>query len=186
MTSFKGAHLKVPWPSPCFSCLHLSHFLYVLTQAALMGGTTMVMAMVLPEQHCSLVDAYENCRALADAKVCCDYALHVGVTWWGAKVSNTGVKRQESNLHISKAVVLFSSYTWWWSNDGAQSCFISGWNVWWPRLNHTRTRLDTCSLSMLVQIFFSLWVNKPQPPFGLNICTLSTGGFTLCPVLSYV
>lgn len=38
-----------------------------LTQAALMGGTTMVMALVLPEQHCSLLDAYENCRALADA-----------------------------------------------------------------------------------------------------------------------
>lgn len=65
-----------------------------------MGGTTMVMAMVLPEQHCSLVDAYENCRALADAKVCCDYALHVGVTWWGAKVSNKSVRQQESNLYI--------------------------------------------------------------------------------------
>ncbi len=51
-----------------------------------MGGTTMVMALALPEQHCSLLDAYENCRALADAKVCCDYALHVGVTWWGPKV----------------------------------------------------------------------------------------------------
>ena len=57
-----------------------------LTQAALMGGTTMVMALALPEQHCSLVDAYEKCRALADAKACCDYALHVGVTWWGPKV----------------------------------------------------------------------------------------------------
>lgn len=54
----------------------------------------MVMAMVLPEQHCSLVDAYENCRALADAKVCCDYALHVGVTWWGAKVRYEGVELQ--------------------------------------------------------------------------------------------
>lgn len=57
-----------------------------LPQAALMGGTTMVMAVVLPEQHCSLLDAYENCRALADAKACCDYALLVGVTWWGPKV----------------------------------------------------------------------------------------------------
>lgn len=57
-----------------------------LTQAALMGGTTMVLALVLPEQHCSLLDAYEKCRALADAKACCDYALHVGVTWWGPKV----------------------------------------------------------------------------------------------------
>lgn len=64
---------------------HLSsppHF----TKAALMGGTTMVMALVLPEQHCSLLDAYENCRGQADGKACCDYALHVGVTWWGPKV----------------------------------------------------------------------------------------------------
>uniref|UniRef100_A0A8C5I9X9 Dihydropyrimidinase-related protein 5-like n=1 Tax=Gouania willdenowi TaxID=441366 RepID=A0A8C5I9X9_GOUWI len=59
---------------------------YSGTKAALMGGTTMVMALVLPEQHCSLLDAYEQCRALADAKTCCDYALHVGVTWWGPKV----------------------------------------------------------------------------------------------------
>uniref|UniRef100_A0A8D3E036 Dihydropyrimidinase like 5b n=1 Tax=Scophthalmus maximus TaxID=52904 RepID=A0A8D3E036_SCOMX len=61
---------------------------YSGTKAALMGGTTMVMALALPEQHCSLLDAYENCRALADAKACCDYALHVGVTWWGPKVRN--------------------------------------------------------------------------------------------------
>uniref|UniRef100_A0A669DI33 Dihydropyrimidinase like 5b n=1 Tax=Oreochromis niloticus TaxID=8128 RepID=A0A669DI33_ORENI len=61
---------------------------YSGTKAALMGGTTMVMGLVLPEQHCSLLDAYEKCRALADAKACCDYALHVGVTWWGAKVRN--------------------------------------------------------------------------------------------------
>ncbi|CAL8392771.1 unnamed protein product [Arctogadus glacialis] len=37
----------------------------------------MVISMALPEQQCSLVDAYENCRALADAKACCDYAC----TW---------------------------------------------------------------------------------------------------------
>uniref|UniRef100_A0A671TXA1 Dihydropyrimidinase like 5b n=1 Tax=Sparus aurata TaxID=8175 RepID=A0A671TXA1_SPAAU len=61
---------------------------YSGTKAALMGGTTMVMALVLPEQHCSLLDAYENCRGQADAKACCDYALHVGVTWWGSKVRN--------------------------------------------------------------------------------------------------
>lgn len=79
----------------CFSLIHFSFLSFPscpplltrnLTQAALMGGTTMVLALVLPEQHCSLLDAYEKCRALADAKACCDYALHVGVTWWGPKV----------------------------------------------------------------------------------------------------
>lgn len=83
------------WPNPFFlrfplSILPLCSCSPLLTlhlsQAALMGGTTMVLALVLPEQHCSLLDAYEKCRALADAKACCDYALHIGVTWWGPKV----------------------------------------------------------------------------------------------------
>lgn len=63
----------------------------------------MVMALVLPEQHCSLLDAYENCRAQADAKACCDYALHVGVTWWGPKVRESeregGDNREEPGSH---------------------------------------------------------------------------------------
>ncbi|XP_051974323.1 dihydropyrimidinase-related protein 5b [Xyrauchen texanus] len=59
---------------------------YSGTKAALLGGTTMVMAHLLPEKHMSLIEAYEKCRAHADAKTCCDYALHMGVTWWGPKV----------------------------------------------------------------------------------------------------
>lgn len=46
----------------------------------------MVIGHVLPEKNESLLEAYEKCRSLADSKTCCDYALHVGVTWWGPKV----------------------------------------------------------------------------------------------------
>uniref|UniRef100_A0A674J6K6 Dihydropyrimidinase-related protein 5 n=1 Tax=Terrapene triunguis TaxID=2587831 RepID=A0A674J6K6_9SAUR len=56
-------------------------------QAALVGGTTMVIGHVLPDRETSLLDAYEKCRSLADPKVCCDYALHMGITWWAPKVS---------------------------------------------------------------------------------------------------
>lgn len=78
-----------------------------LTQAALMGGTTMVMALVLPEQHCSLLDAYEKCRALADAKACCDYALHVGLTWWGPKVNLKKRTTKEFGITLVAYIIIY-------------------------------------------------------------------------------
>lgn len=50
----------------------------------------MIIGHVLPDKETSLVEAYEKCRGLADPKVCCDYALHVGITWWAPKVTVLG------------------------------------------------------------------------------------------------
>lgn len=61
---------------------------YSGTKAALAGGTTMIIDCVIPDAGKSLVDAYNKWRELADAKACCDYALHVCVPSWNDKVAD--------------------------------------------------------------------------------------------------
>ena len=41
----------------------------------------------IPKKGESLIETYGNYRTLADEKVCCDYGLHMAVTWWSDKVS---------------------------------------------------------------------------------------------------
>ena len=42
---------------------------------------------VIPSKDESLVEAYTQWRERADAKVCCDYGLHVAVTHWNEHVA---------------------------------------------------------------------------------------------------
>lgn len=47
----------------------------------------MIMDFVIPQKGKSLLEAYDCWRKTADPKVCCDYSLHVAVTWWSDKVN---------------------------------------------------------------------------------------------------
>ncbi|KAH0617503.1 hypothetical protein JD844_015844 [Phrynosoma platyrhinos] len=73
--------------------------------AALAGGTTMIIDFAIPQKGASLIEAYEKWRSWADPKVCCDYSLHVGVTWWSDKV-----KEEMKTLAQEKVVNSFKMF----------------------------------------------------------------------------
>lgn len=47
----------------------------------------MVLDFAIPQKGKSLLEAYDCWRETADPKVCCDYSLHIAVTWWSDKVT---------------------------------------------------------------------------------------------------
>lgn len=58
---------------------------YTGTAAALAGGTTTIIDFVIPGRGASLLEARQAWAAKAE-KSCCDYGLHMAVTWFGDPV----------------------------------------------------------------------------------------------------
>lgn len=52
----------------------------------------MIIDFAIPQKGGSLLEAFETWRSWADPKVCCDYSLHVAVTWWSDQVKRLGVQ----------------------------------------------------------------------------------------------
>lgn len=69
-----GVDLNVHLQRPGYGTQTIDDF-YQGTKAALAGGTTMIMDMVVPAQGESPMEAFTKWRKWADDKVCCDYGL---------------------------------------------------------------------------------------------------------------
>ncbi|CAG0883337.1 unnamed protein product [Cyprideis torosa] len=79
-----GIDTTTRFQEPYFDTVSVDDF-YTGTRAALAGGTTMVMGVVVPETSENLLDAYDTWRRWADGAVCCDYALHVTLPDWSSE-----------------------------------------------------------------------------------------------------
>ncbi|EDW60675.1 dihydropyrimidinase isoform X1 [Drosophila virilis] len=78
------------------------------TKAAVAGGTTMIIDFVLPNKNESMIEAYDKWRSWADPKVCCDYGLHVGITWWSKSVAEEiGILCKELGINSFKTFMAY-------------------------------------------------------------------------------
>ena len=58
------------------------------TRAALSGGTTMVVDLVMPEREESLLEAYREWKEDAESNSTCDFGFKVGIPEWNESVKN--------------------------------------------------------------------------------------------------
>lgn len=60
----------------------------------------MIIDFAIPQKGSSLIEAFDLWKSWADPKVCCDYSLHVAVTWWSNKVDTNMVIYSLNSYHI--------------------------------------------------------------------------------------
>ncbi|XP_072045805.1 dihydropyrimidinase-like [Amphiura filiformis] len=98
-------HLNAHSDDANFANMAVVDDFFVGTKAALAGGTTMILDHCVPGRGQSMLEKYEIWRNTADEMVCCDYSLHVAVTWWGDKT-----KEEIATLCSEKGVNSFKMY----------------------------------------------------------------------------
>lgn len=65
---------------------------------------------VLDQRGVSPLQAYDKWRAWADEKVCCDYAFHVGITWWSEEVAKDMEVLVKEKGEVIFYIIVFISY----------------------------------------------------------------------------
>jgi len=75
------------------------------TRAALAGGTTMVVDLVIPEKEASLTDTFDEWKKNAEEKACCDFAFTVAIP-----DMNDGAKEDMEKLIKEYGVNTFKMY----------------------------------------------------------------------------
>jgi len=81
---------------------------YTGTRAAACGGVTTVMDFVTPEKNESLIEALEKRKKLADAKVCIDYGLHMGISELNGRVLDEMVEVKAAGVSSFKVFMTYA------------------------------------------------------------------------------
>ena len=100
----------------------------------------------------SLLEAYDQWREWADEKVCCDYSLHLGVSWWSPHVSD------EMEVLVKEKGICILSY-------------------WLCSYNH----MSVCSSTLYIPIYKHGYIYiQPDNIFvqGNNYFYIQTDGYT--------
>lgn len=86
---------------------------YSGTRAAISGGTTTVLDLVVPDSPTgNLLAAYDKARAKADGQACCDYGLHVVIPGYKEGASEKEIEKlvNERGVNSFECFMAFSKY----------------------------------------------------------------------------
>lgn len=130
-----GIDMNVHLQRPGYGTTTVDDF-YSGTKAALAGGTTMVVDMVVPEDGETLLEAYNKWRGWADDKVCCDYALKVAFP-----TINDDVKQEMEELVSSEVGI------------NTFACFMAGQEKMMKDSELIETMDAVCKVGGLTMVF---------------------------------